>query len=77
MSETTALNIVNPNLQFKKVSLVEPSGYYYLHIAAEVDKSFLPFFLTSSKKKKELIKKCQLFCGILDQEKNIESAVVF
>lgn len=71
------INIVNQDLQFRKVSLVEPTGHFYLHIATEVDKSFLPFFLTTSLKKKKLIDQCKQFCRKILKENNIVSAVVF
>lgn len=76
-TETPELNIVNQHLQFKKVSLIEPSKNYYLHIAAEVDKSPFPFFLTTSAKKKSLIKLGKSWCKQLEKESDVISAVVF
>lgn len=76
-NETQKLNIVNRHLQFPKVSLVEQTGHYYLQIAAEIDKSPFPFFLTTSKKKKQLIKQCKLFCELIGQQAGVVSAVVF
>ena len=46
------ITVVNPELRFKKVSLVEPTQNYYLQIGAEINSSPFPFFLTTSKKKR-------------------------
>lgn len=71
------LRIVNEHLKFKKVSLVEPSKSFYLHIAAEIDYSPFPFFLTTSMKKKSIIWQSKEWCGQLETEEGVISAVVF
>ncbi len=71
------LRIVNEHLKFKKVSLVEPSKSFYLHIAAEIDYSPFPFFLTTSAKKKSIIWQSKEWCGQLETEEGVISAVVF
>lgn len=71
------LRIVNENLKFKKVSLVDPSKNFYLHIAAEIDFSPFPFFLTTSMKKKSIISQSKEWCGQLETEEGVISAVVF
>ena len=73
----TELNIVNKHLQFKKVSLIAPSGNYFLHIAAEIDHPLLPFFITTSERKKKLIEHSKKWCGELQKDKDVVSAVVF
>ncbi len=77
MNAKSSLTIVNSHLHFSKVSLVEPTTNFYLHIAAEIDHSPFPVFLTTSNKKKQLIKQCKLWCLQLEQENNVVSAVVF
>lgn len=71
------LNIVNQHLKFRKVSLAEPSKNVYLHIAAEIDHSPFPFFLTTSSKKKSVIALSKKWCSELEKEKDVVSAVVF
>lgn len=71
------LNIVNRHLKFQKVSLQAPSKSFYLHIAAEIDHSPLPVFLTTSARKKKLIRLAKNWCARLKHDKNIISAVVF
>lgn len=71
------LNIVNNHLSYQKVTLIRPSESYYLHIAAEIDHSPLPFFVTTSAKKKRLIQLVKNWCGILRYESNVLHATVF
>ena len=71
------LNIVNQHLKFRKVSLVEPAKSFYLHIAAEIDHSPFPFFLSTSLKKKQLIEESKKWCNELKKENGVISAVVF
>ena len=77
MTDSTELNLRKQGLQFRKVSLIEPSENFYLHIAAEIDKSFFPFYLTTSNKKKKLIEQCMEFCNFIEGENEIVDAVVF
>jgi len=71
------MKIVNQHLKFQKASLVEPSKSFYLHIAAEIDYSPFPFFLSTSSKKKQLIEKSKKWCNELKNENGVVSAVVF
>jgi len=71
------LNIVNQHLKFQKVSLVEPSNSFYLHIAAEIDHSLFPFFLSISSKKKTIIEQSKKWCEQLRTDENVKDAVVF
>ncbi len=71
------LNIVNQHLKFQKVSLIKPLKSCYLHIAAEIDHSVLPFFLLTSSKKKAIIEKSKKWCEKLRSDKNVISAIVF
>lgn len=77
MVDYKMLKIIHPALKFKKVSLIEPTNHYYLLIAAEIDKTLTPFFLTSSKKKKILLKQCKQFCLDIEKENDVENATVF
>ena len=71
------LNIVNSHLKFRKVSLIEPSESYYLHVAAEIDHSPLPIFLSASMKKRQVMEQAKKWCGKVKQEEGVLSAVVF
>ncbi len=71
------LKIGNEHLKFKKVSLVAPSKSFYRHIAAEIDYSPFPFFLTTSAKKKSIIWQSKEWCRQLETEEGVISAVVF
>ena len=71
------LKIVNPQMNFQKVLLVKPTNHYYLHIAAEIDHSPLPFFYFTSKKKKLLIDLAKSWCAQLQKEAGVISAIVF
>ena len=71
------INVVNSHLKFQKVSLIEPSKSFYLHIAAEIDHSLFPFFLTTSAKKNRIIDQSRDWCDKLVNEKDVISAVVF
>ena len=75
MSETSALNIVNPNLHFPKVSLIEPASSRFIHIAAEIDRR--PAFLWNSTAKRRLIAQCKQLCARLRKEPGVSDAVVF
>ncbi len=77
MEGKSSLTIVNSHLKFGKVSLTNPINNVYLHIAAEIDHSPFPFFLTSSNKKKKLIKQCKQWCFQLEKENKALSARVF
>ena len=71
------LDLVNQHLKFQKVSLVEPSESYYLHIAAEIDHPIFPFFLTVSSKKRMLIGRAKEWCRQLERKDNFINATVF
>lgn len=57
--------------------MVEPSKSHYLLLAAEVDRSALPFFLFTSSKKKKLLKYSKAKCREIELIDGVESAVVF
>lgn len=71
------IKVVNPEIKYKRVSLIEPSSSHYLLIAAEIDHSILPFFIRSSSKKKAFIEQAKNWCRQLNREDEILSAVVF
>ncbi|RYE56321.1 MAG: hypothetical protein EOP48_08285 [Sphingobacteriales bacterium] len=73
----SSFNVVNSHLKFTKVSLVEPTSNFYLHIAAEIDHSMFPFFLTTSSAKKKLIDDAKQWCRELQKETSVLNAVVF
>ncbi len=77
MESNTNISVVNPELKFDKVSLVEPSKSHYLLLAAEIDRSLLPFFLFTSSKKKELLTYSKSACRELELIDGVESAVIF
>jgi len=77
MEENQELKIVNKHLNYDKVSLVSPNSSSYLHIAAEVDKKLTPFFLTTSSKKKTLIKQCKNWCRDLEKIEGVIEISLF
>jgi hypothetical protein len=71
------LNIVNKDYKFPRVSLIAPNHSFYLLIAAEIDRSPFPFFLTTSDTKKSLIDNARRWCQLLRNEENVIGADVF
>ena len=71
------LQIVNQQLRFPKVSLKEPSTNFYFYIGAEIDRSPIPLFLTTSSKKQALLEQVKRWCQQLEKENDVISAVVF
>lgn len=71
------LTIVNKDLKFQKATLVPPNHSFYLHIAAEIDRSLFPFFLTTSDRKRSLIDAAKRWCQLLKNEQGVISAKVF
>lgn len=69
------LNIVNESLGYPKVPLVEPTSSVYIHIAAEVDNR--PPFLWSSKSKRDLIRNCKQWCGVLEKLPGVKETTIF
>lgn len=77
MTENNNLKIVNKQLNYDKVSLINPTNSSYIHIAAEIDKKHTPFFITTSSKKKKLIKECEICCNELNQIKGVIEISLF
>lgn len=76
----TALEIVNPQLEFPRVSLVESTDSRYVHLAATIDDpllSFLPVYLSNSDGKQALISKCKRLCADLASTDGVVEATVF
>jgi hypothetical protein len=71
------LNIVNKHLKFQKATLVARNHSFYLLIAAEIDRSPFPFFLTTSDTKKSLIDNARRWCRFLKNEEAVISADIF
>ncbi|MBT1705149.1 hypothetical protein [Chryseosolibacter indicus] len=59
------LKIINEHQKFQKVSLKETTNSFYLLLAAEIDHSLFPFFITTSKKKKYIIREAKEWSGEL------------
>ena len=77
MTENNNLKIVNKQLNYDKVSLINPANSSYIHIASEIDKKRTPFFITTSSKKKKLIKECKICCNELNQIKGVIEISLF
>ena len=77
MPSYSKLKIVNSDLNYAPVSLIEPSESYYLHLALEIDKTVTPFYLFNSLRKKNMIKKCKQFCDQLLTNEEVLDANVF
>lgn len=80
--DTTAseLSSVTIASNFPQVSLKEPTGSFYVHLAAEIDApltSFLPVFPFDSKQKRALISTCKALCQQLRDEDLVVDATVF
>lgn len=67
MPKNSLLKVVNDHLNYQKVTLKETSTSSYIHIAAEIDRKSLPFYLTTSSKKKQLIAQCKAWCSQLEK----------
>ncbi len=72
---TAPLTVVNENIRYPKVKLVDPASSGYIHIAAEVDRR--PPFLPNSRRKRKLIAKSKRWCRQLEADPSVVSAVVF
>lgn len=71
------VNIVNGHLTFQKVSLKETNPSHYIHLVAEIDHSIFPFFLSTSRKKKAMIKEAKEWCSQLLDRDGVLEAIVF
>lgn len=71
MKENYNLKIVNKHLKYDKVSLIPKLTSNFIHIAAEIDSTSTPFFLSTSTKKKELIKKCKKWSKEIENTKGV------
>jgi len=77
MKKYPKLKIVNSHLDYDNVTLIEASPNYYLHVALEVDKFSVPFFLFESSTKKKVLKRCEQFCIEVLKNKQVLEANVF
>ena len=71
----TKLKIAHADEAYEKVSLIEPTDFGYIHIAAEVDRR-LPF-LPASRSKHALLSDCKRLCQALERREDVRSATVF
>lgn len=74
-ADAPALRIVNAELRFPRVDLIEPSASRFIHIAAEIESR--PPFLPDSSAKKQVLAKAKDACTRLAREPGVESAAVF
>ena len=69
------LTIVNSQIRFQTVTLIDPSPSAFIHIAAEVDGR--PAFLPSSRKKKRTLQRCKECCHSLRSAPGVLEACLF
>jgi hypothetical protein len=74
MTKYSTLKIVNSHLDYDHVSLMEPSKSTYLHIALEVDKTFIPFYLFD--KKKQNLEVWNYTAGWFQKETNLDNSTL-
>lgn len=77
MQGSTTIVTVPTKKKYKKVSLVAPTKHSYLILAAQVDDSALPIFLTESNTKKKLLASCKQACSTLSNNSEVVNASVF
>lgn len=77
MQNNSKLTIVNQHLNYQSESLIDPSEHVFIHLAIEVDHSPLPFFISSSSQKKNIISQAKQYCTILELLPEVVSALVF
>ncbi|MEM7335581.1 MAG: hypothetical protein AAF490_26120 [Chloroflexota bacterium] len=75
MTTNKKLNIAYPSDSYNVVTLVDPTEFGYIHLAAEVDRRHP--FLPMSQKKRALLKACKKMCQQLAKRDDVQSAIVF
>lgn len=75
MATDAPLRIVNGELRFPRVDLVEPSPSRFIHIAAEIEAR--PPFLPDSGAKKQVLAKAKDACTRLAREPGVKDAAAF
>ncbi len=71
------MKIVNKHLNYPKAELISPNTKGYLHIGVEVDYSLFPFFLFTSKTKKEIINKANQLLSEIKKQKGVDTVSLF
>ena len=71
----TELQVVNADVSYEKVSLINTTDSGYIHVAAEVDRR--PPFLPASQIKRTLLRVCKRLCETLERRADVKSAVTF
>ncbi|MGH1337775.1 MAG: hypothetical protein ACRBFS_16765 [Aureispira sp.] len=71
------LTLVNRHLDYNSVHLMAPTSHHFVHLAAVLDTHRFPFFIGSSRPKKQFLQQCKNWCQQLERVPNIVSAVVF
>ena len=74
-TKDTNLKIAYPSDTYSAVTLVDPTEFGYIHLAAEVDRRHP--FLPMSWNKKALVKECKQMCQTLAQRNDVQGAIVF
>src|SRR3954471_4735769 len=74
-ADAAPLRIVNAELRFPRVDLIEPSASRFIHVAAEIESR--PPFLPDSGAKKQLLAKAKDACSRLAREPGVRDAAVF
>lgn len=74
-ADAPALRIVNAELRFPRVHLIEPSASRFIHIAAEIESR--PPFLPDSGAKRRVLAKAKDACTRLTREPGVKDAAVF
>jgi hypothetical protein len=74
-TDAPSLRIVNAELRFPRVDLIEPSASRFIHIAAEIEAR--PPFLPDSTAKKQVLAKAKDTCTRLAREPGVKDAAVF
>jgi len=71
------MEIVNTHLNFSKAVLIPPNTKGYIHIAAEVDLSPVPFFWFTSKTKMETIRRAQQLLSKIENQPGVDAISLF
>ncbi|XID92284.1 hypothetical protein ACF3MZ_28080 [Paenibacillaceae bacterium WGS1546] len=70
------MKIVNQHLAFPKANLVQPNGYGYIHLAAELEKPRGPFPRNTERKRK-IIRQCKEISDRLKELPDVRNVHVF
>lgn len=71
------MKIVNQHLNYPKAELITPNIKGYIHIGVEIDVSVFPFFLSTSKRKKDIIKNSDQILTEIARQESVETISSF